>query len=338
MQIRDRFCGGWPYGCTDSTRVEVEGVEKTNRGRQVEFRVVDGDDRSAKLASAYFELDDDVWRFLFFENPFKARDELLVLQKKISRLRDKNSSGQTVSEMFLLAYRLEFFLLHPTFVTLFNFLKCIPGEKSPVDGYEDHLKFFIDGMVRFGGKSPELELLAETINHLWTENSKLVRQSSTDELTGVLNRRGLFNAIKPMAYLAQRSGLEVCVIIFDIDDFKNVNDNFGHQKGDKVIAEVASVLSKNLRHSDVIGRYGGEEFMIFLTDSGKGMVEKLAEKLRKAVGEHQLEGVSVTISVGAACGHLEQDVEKELDQLIGRADANLYKAKERGKNRVQMDE
>ena len=74
-EIRDRFCGGWPYGCTDSTRAVIEGVQKTNRGRQVEFRVVDGKDRTAKLASAYFETADEGWQFLFFENPFKDRFE-----------------------------------------------------------------------------------------------------------------------------------------------------------------------------------------------------------------------------------------------------------------------
>ncbi len=75
MQIRDRFCDGWPYGCTESTRVVVEEVRKTNRGRQVEFRIVDGKDKSARLASAYFESEDEAWQFLFFENPFKDRFE-----------------------------------------------------------------------------------------------------------------------------------------------------------------------------------------------------------------------------------------------------------------------
>jgi hypothetical protein len=75
-QIRARFCDGWPYGCTDSTRVVVEEVRKTNRGRQVDFRVEDGRDRTERLASAYFESDDEAWQFLFFENPFKDRFEL----------------------------------------------------------------------------------------------------------------------------------------------------------------------------------------------------------------------------------------------------------------------
>ncbi len=74
-EIRDRFCSGWPYGCTDSTRVVIEEVQKTNRGRQIEFRVVDGKDRTAKLTSAYFETADESWQFLFFENPFKDRFE-----------------------------------------------------------------------------------------------------------------------------------------------------------------------------------------------------------------------------------------------------------------------
>jgi hypothetical protein len=76
MQIRDRFCDGWPFGCTDSTRVVIEDVRKTNRGRQVEFRVVDRKDRTASLESAYFESNDGDWRFLFFEDPFKTRFEV----------------------------------------------------------------------------------------------------------------------------------------------------------------------------------------------------------------------------------------------------------------------
>lgn len=80
LQIRDRFCDGWPYGCTDSTRVVVEDMRKTNRGRQVEFRVVDRDDKTARLASAYFESGGEAWRFMFFENPFKERFEAQAVQ------------------------------------------------------------------------------------------------------------------------------------------------------------------------------------------------------------------------------------------------------------------
>jgi hypothetical protein len=73
MQVRERFCNDWPYGCTDSTRVVVDEVHKTNRGRQVEFRVVDREDETTTLSSAYFEPEDNEWSFLFFENPFKDR-------------------------------------------------------------------------------------------------------------------------------------------------------------------------------------------------------------------------------------------------------------------------
>ncbi len=73
MQVRERFCSDWPYGCTDSTRVVVDEVNKTNRGRQLEFKVVDRDDETGRLSSAYFEPHDDEWSFLFFENPFRDR-------------------------------------------------------------------------------------------------------------------------------------------------------------------------------------------------------------------------------------------------------------------------
>ena len=74
-QIQERFCDGWPYGCTDSTRVVVEKVSKTNRGRQVEFRVVDRHDQTATLSAAYFEPQDELWSFLLFENPFRDQFE-----------------------------------------------------------------------------------------------------------------------------------------------------------------------------------------------------------------------------------------------------------------------
>ncbi len=70
LQIQERFCGGWPYGCTDSTRVAIENIEKTRHGRQVTFRVVDRKDRTAELSAAYFEPRDDEWQFLLFEDPF----------------------------------------------------------------------------------------------------------------------------------------------------------------------------------------------------------------------------------------------------------------------------
>lgn len=71
LQVRERFCEGWPYGCSDRTRVEIEKVRETNRGRTVEFRVIDREDRTARLSSAYFEEEEDRWSLLFFESPFK---------------------------------------------------------------------------------------------------------------------------------------------------------------------------------------------------------------------------------------------------------------------------
>ncbi len=100
---------------------------------------------------------------------------------------------------------------------------------NPEDEYESHLKRFIDALNQFGKTSPEMELLGETLQRLWLENRNLARQSLYDNLTGTLNRRGFFDSIKPLSYLAQRSNLMVGIMMIDIDNFKTINDSYGHR-------------------------------------------------------------------------------------------------------------
>jgi diguanylate cyclase (GGDEF)-like protein len=122
--------------------------------------------------------------------------------------------------------------------------------------------------------------------------------------------------------------------MLDIDKFKSINDTYGHGAGDEVIREVAARVRAGIRHSDVLGRYGGEEFAVVLPDHD-GAAADLAERMRRAVADEPVPTragpLRVTISVGLA--HL-QPSDTGLDQMLARADHALYRAKESGRNRV----
>ncbi len=149
-----------------------------------------------------------------------------------------------------------------------------------------------------------------------------------DYLTGVLTRRALFSRLKRID--CRKSPYSV--IMADIDNFKMINDTFGHQAGDRVLKELGSVFKENLRRDDFVGRYGGEEFMIVLPKTDKATATLVAEKLRKIVENRTFDfpGKRVTVSFGVA----DCREGKTVKDVVELADERLYKAKRLGKNRV----
>ncbi len=154
-----------------------------------------------------------------------------------------------------------------------------------------------------------------------------------DGLTGIFNRRYFEMRIAEEMERARRFGTGMAVIIVDIDQFKSLNDEFGHLLGDEVLRQVSSLFHQQLRKIDVVCRYGGEEFAILLSQTDPQHALGVAEKLRKLVGEWQFPGVPrpVTISGGVASF---PDHGSTRDQLVKAADAGLYAAKQTGRNRV----
>lgn len=153
----------------------------------------------------------------------------------------------------------------------------------------------------------------------------------SDYLTGVLTRRALFSRLKSIN--CDKSPYSV--IMADIDNFKQINDLFGHQAGDKVLKELGEILKENLRRNDFVGRYGGEEFLIVLPNTDKERAKFVAEKLRKFIENRQFSfpGKRITVSFGVADCREGRKVENVLEL----ADRRLYKAKKSGKNRVVSD-
>lgn len=162
--------------------------------------------------------------------------------------------------------------------------------------------------------------------------------ATTDELTGLFNRRQFF-------FLAQREQARrrgpgpggLTVVMADIDHFKKVNDTLGHGAGDIVLKDVAHRLKNGLRQTDIVGRYGGEEFALLLPDTGPAQAREVVERLRSAIAAApiDIDGRAVTVTVSFGVAHRSTAAET-LDQLLTFADRALYRAKEAGRNRIEV--
>jgi diguanylate cyclase len=161
--------------------------------------------------------------------------------------------------------------------------------------------------------------------------NKLVRE---DPLTGALNRRGLDDALVREAARAERSGTSLCIALIDIDNFKKINDSCGHQVGDIVLLHLVAIIKETIRTNDLIGRYGGEEFLLLLPDSRIDEATAVTARLqRELAGKPVTWGnreLLVTFSAGVA---VRRAGESEAG-LINRADQALYEAKRVGKDRI----
>lgn len=175
---------------------------------------------------------------------------------------------------------------------------------------------------------------AGEIRHVvvFTDITKLNQLATQDVLTQVANRFQFDNVLEHSISLAQRYGRTLSILLIDIDFFKEVNDTYGHLIGDEVLKKLAYTLSEGIRKSDVIARWGGEEFVILLPDSELSSALKLAETLRVKVAETDFEPVvkQITCSIGVA----RWNEGENSDQLLKRVDEKLYTAKENGRNRV----
>ena len=171
--------------------------------------------------------------------------------------------------------------------------------------------------------------VAERTEELQRLNSELAKQAQTDSLTGILNRRHFMYLSDEVLKIQRRNTKASSLLMMDIDDFKAINDEYGHDIGDEVIVSLSECVSSSLRDSDLFARFGGEEFVILLPETRLHGALTLAEKIRKSIEQLQTSsGVTFTLSIGVS--ELFSDVE----DAISRADKALYLAKSEGKNQV----
>ena len=180
--------------------------------------------------------------------------------------------------------------------------------------------------------------LARALNAIAGSMTETHSAATTDRLTGVSNRATLLESLFAEVERAGRYGRPLSVAFVDIDHFKQVNDTYGHAFGDIVLRGVAQTIASTLRTSDVVGRYGGEEFMLVLAETTVEDASILAEKVRNLVGRQRFESpghptISVTVSIGIAGG---QGQSLRFDSLVRDADAAMYSAKSLGRNQTYI--
>ena len=183
---------------------------------------------------------------------------------------------------------------------------------------------------------------AVVVFHDISENKRreeaLVALANTDALTGVANRRHFLERLQAELGRVSRHATQASLLMIDLDHFKQVNDNFGHATGDEVLRNLAALSRQTLRHSDVIGRLGGEEFAALLPDDDAVSAMQTAERLRKALETHPVrtaDGTAVTVTASIGVTRLRPD-DRKPETPLGRADNALYQAKNEGRNRVML--
>lgn len=192
------------------------------------------------------------------------------------------------------------------------------------------------GIQRFEGKIAPLPSLYDgkravawvtrNITRQYELQQRLLRQSETDQLTGLYNRRFFFEHCQPL-----RAGEALCgLIMLDIDHFKQINDHYGHQQGDRALQRFSSCIDALLRANDLFVRSGGEEFLILLPRIDEAGLQQMAEQIRAAVEALPADPVAITVSLGTTLVQPEE----EINQALARADEWLYRAKRAGRNRV----
>lgn len=180
-----------------------------------------------------------------------------------------------------------------------------------------------------GRKRGEMRTLQEESNHLRNELEAI---AISDTLTGLFNRRYMDAQLKMALSYARRQQIPLSIVLANVDLFKSINDDHGHQRGEQVLKGVATAIQSVLRDEDIACRYGGEEFMLILPSTDLTGSIKCAERLRAQVQSKALSNIKVTVSVGVASTESHADL--NVEQLIERAEKALYAAKVRGGNMV----
>lgn len=182
--------------------------------------------------------------------------------------------------------------------------------------------------------------IRDLTDQLRDANEKLKELVDTDDLTGLYNMRSLYQKLDSELSRARRFGRAVCVVMMDIDRFKSVNDSHDHLFGSYVLAEVGTIIRQSIRHIDLAARYGGDEFLIVLTETSAEGARIFCERLREAIEKrtfaHGLDKIRLTASLGFAITSQKSEDDSNPRNLVRAADTALYEAKRSGRNCVRQ--
>jgi diguanylate cyclase (GGDEF)-like protein len=215
----------------------------------------------------------------------------------------------------------------------------LSGQRQALEDNQASLRrAYEDLELRVEERTADLSLanakLREEIVERQRVEQRLEQMSLTDFLTDALNRRAMSRRLEQQAALNERTGTPFSLVLLDVDQFKQVNDRYGHEVGDRVLTGLVGRLRKDLRPSDELARWGGEEFLILLPGTGLAQAVGLAERLRSRLAEHPLPTDAGAIRVTASFGVARFRAGDGLNACLKRADDALYRAKGEGRDRV----
>jgi diguanylate cyclase (GGDEF)-like protein/PAS domain S-box-containing protein len=200
-------------------------------------------------------------------------------------------------------------------------------DRGRITQYDNGKPAFLAGIVFDITEKKETQLELEYKNRILSEIS------SIDGLTKIGNHRTLIEHLNAEIGETSRTSSPLSIALFDIDDFKKVNDSKGHVYGDQVLVDIASIMKKSIRGTDFVGRYGGEEFMVIFPNTTLSVASKISERIRQAVEDYNfVDGLRITISGGTS-----QYNNETITELVHSADTKLYTAKRNGKNQIVSD-
>jgi diguanylate cyclase (GGDEF)-like protein len=238
-------------------------------------------------------------------------------------------------EALELAVRFQYFMLDPLFDEVVELVQ--PGSKHEVrESYARHVMNLVE-LIEARYTRPSLAVfLAGVLRRAYSDQQRLAALAVHDQLTGLYNRRGLISHLKQWISWSWRYGRPIGIVLLDVDHFMRVNDSYGTSAGDQALVSIARALETTVRASDVIGRFGGDEFVILAPEADGSELQALMERAIEAVHAHPLDidGTLVSLSVSAGAAWVPGGIGVTPEGLMAQADRSLYEAKASGRNRA----
>lgn len=243
-----------------------------------------------------------------------------------------------VEEALALSAKVEFFMIDPVFGELIELTEpAQAGERH--SAYHSHVQLLVNEIAKRFPPGSLASLLATSLSRSWADTLHLAAFATHDPLTGLLNRRVLYTHLPQWAAWSARYGHPLAVLLVDVDHFKRVNDLHGHTMGDVALQSIAAALREGVRASDLVVRYGGDEFAVIAPETTEAECAELCERMLESVRSISFttttgDTLRFTVSVGSVVSHdAAGSPPRRVEGLLAAADQSLYSAKQSGRDR-----
>jgi len=266
-------------------------------------------------------------------------ERLDAIYRELSTLGLAEVKAMTPEEMLRLALRLEFNMIDPLFSELIDAAGLTRAESMKQE-YEYHIETVVSAISEHFADGSLAHMLAQGLSRIWADNHRLVAYATHDALTGLHNRHALYAQLPQWAAWSARYGHSLAVLLLDVDHFKTINDRHGHAMGDEALKAVARALRNSVRASDLVVRFGGDEFAVVAPETDADEYLDLCARIAASVQDLAFadeRGVLIPLSVsigGAILAQPAGTAPLRADRLIIAADQSLYTAKNSGRHRA----